>query len=205
VTYSPAELAQYACDPGKNIQSVNGHLWIKADSKEVSGQFPADIQATSTQQLKMVVTNLLGGTLGVISISGNHYEIIEGSGLKGKKAEGSGSWGGIPLRWASDLFLGKIPCPSITALNQYKLSTTLEDELVIESEDQKFVFRFKTHQGKPWPEALHWERLKERVTSVDFSFSNPHEKTKSPQRWEAKSSLGAVKVRWRDQEIQYTN
>ena len=129
--YNAQDLFRYACTPGKDVTSAKGHLWIKALSKEASGQFPADAIATSPDQLKLEITNILGGTEALILVDGDHYEIKGGKGQKETKEQGYGSWGGIPLRWAATLFLGKIPCPDPD--KKWKMSTSLDGDLVVES------------------------------------------------------------------------
>src|SRR5689334_17219323 len=107
-TIPAQELFNSACEPGKAITSVQGTVWLKTDSKEVTGQFAANVIASVPNQLKIEVTNILGGTEALISVHDNHYEVTSTSGKKEKKDEGFGSWGGIPLVWASNLFLGKV-------------------------------------------------------------------------------------------------
>jgi hypothetical protein len=198
----PLELFENACLPGRNIQSVNGSIWLKANSKEVNGQFPAEVVAKSPNQLKIEVTNMLGGTEAIIEVSGESYEI------KGRQGVGKGksSWGGIPLKWASDLFLGKIPCPS-QGKEALKLSIAEDSELVVSvpgssiQDAQQFVYRFREWQGKPWVESLHWKRTGLKNVQVDFKFDDPEEGTLSPKKWEAHSEKGAVKVRWRERQV----
>lgn len=207
----PKLLLQLACEPGANIQSVTGSAWLKAHSKEASGQFPAQIEAPSPDRLKMEITNLLGGTEAVITVEGGHYSIVVPNHAE-RTEKGADSWGGIPLRWANALFLGRIPCP---ASQGAKLSlgapSSEADELIVEVPRtlgrmaEKFIYRFRSVQGQPWPEALHWERAGMGGASplvVDFKFEDPEEKTRSPKKWEAKGSQGEVKVRWRDRQPQ---
>jgi len=200
----PEELFNSACQPGKNVQSAQGSVWLKANSDEVSGQFSANVLSTAPNHLKLEVTNFLGGTEALITVDQEHYQITKPDG-KEKQDEGYGSWGGIPLRWATDLFLGKVPCPAPS--KDLHLSVDGQGDLVVivpESagvEPQRFVFSFRQNAGKPWPDVLHWERRVAPFISVDFKFDDPEDETLSPKKWEAKSSRGSVKARWRDREI----
>lgn len=205
---SPEQLLSFACTPGEKTQSIKGSVWLKAKSKEASGQFPANVQAEGTHHLKLEVTNLLGASEAVITVEGGKYTIEIPSRKRGpKKEEGSNSWGGIPLQWATDLFIGRIPCPSATSLNSAHLSVTDQGALVIETtsslgrDAEKYVFQFRKWEGNPWPETLHWESKGSITAAVDFKFDDPEDGTHSPKKWEATSSQGEVKVRWKDREI----
>ena len=206
----PQKLIVQACAPGSLVKSVKGSAWMKLQSKEVSGQFPANVISQGPEDLRLEVTNLLGGTEAVITVQGRHYEVNVPSKKKGTKAqkeEGSGSWGGIPLQWATDLFLGRIPCPAATVLSGSKISVgdsgdlTVETPASLEHEVEKYVYHFRKWEGTPWPESLHWERQGAFANAVDFKFDDPEDKTRSPKKWEAKSSRGEVKVRWKDRDI----
>ncbi len=203
---SPSELFMVACDAGKSISSVNGTVGMKVKSSEASGQFSANVDVLAPSQLKLEVTNFLGGTEALITVKDQHYEI---QGIRGKsqekKDEGYGSWGGIPLQWATDLFLGKIPCPSFS--HELKFNLDKQGKLVVQVpgatgvDPQQFIYSFGNRSGKRWPESLHWERQRAPLVSVDFKFDDPEDTTWSPKKWEAHSSQGAVKVRWRDRNV----
>lgn len=203
---SPQELRQAACRPGKNVDKAEGTVWIKTKTSEFSGQFPANVAVSLPDQLKLEITNLLGGTEALITVGHDHYEVIDTRGKQSeKKDEGFGNWGGIPLRWATDLFLGKVPCPSSSA--ETRASVNEDGELTLLAREhpgkwqQKFIFEFKNRDGKPWPSRLHWEHLESPSVSVDFHFDDPEDETLSPQKWEAESQQGKVKVRWRDRNV----
>jgi hypothetical protein len=204
----PKYLVAQACEPGTSSQEVKGSIWMKAQSKDASGQFPANVTAKAPDNLTLEVVNLLGGTQAIITVEGKKYTIlVPDKNGKNRKREGQGSWGGIPLNWASDLFLGKIPCPSRESLVSARLSVSPDHDLIVEvpasgaasAGGEKFVYSFRSWGGKAWPERLHWEHAGTQAT-VDFKFDDPEDKTHSPRKWEAKSAQGEVKVRWRDRE-----
>jgi hypothetical protein len=212
----PEQLLKMACEPGEETRLVEGSVWLKASSKDASGQFPAEVRAVAPSQLKLEVTNLIGGTEAVIAVEGTKYKIdLPSKKKKSGKAqaassaeEGQNSWGGIPLRWATDLFLGKIPCPPAAMLKDSKLKIDEELKLVVEtpatlgSDPQKFVYEFQTWEGKPWAKALRWESGGALPTAVDFAFEDPEPATRSPRRWEARSDRGEVKIRWKERKPQ---
>ena len=97
------------CAQGANPGEVTGSVWMKAKSREASGQFPARVQARSGDELRLEVTQLLGARAALIEIRGNDFRIeTPKDGVVNRKAA---SWGGIPLEWASRIFMDRLPCP----------------------------------------------------------------------------------------------
>lgn len=201
---SPELLFEMACLPGQKIKSQTGSVWMQIRSSESNGQFPALVNAEHPSQLRLEVTNLIGGTEAIIVVQGDQYRV----NIPNQKKEfekGLGSWGGIPLHWATDLFLGKIPCPRKDLYTKQILSLTEEGALTIKSStsgnqtaSENFIYKFRKWGSLFWPEALRWERAGPSPLIVEFKFDQPEEKTGSPIRWEARSIRGEVKVRWRD-------
>ena len=180
-------------------------------SKEEKGQFPASVRAVAPDQVTLEVTNLIGSREALIQVDHGSYTIDVPSKRSGtdRRKRGAGSWGGIPLRWASELFLGRIPCPEGPS-SVRRLEVTPEGDLIAETESanggsgERFTFHFRQWAGKPWPESLHWERLGRSgrgAARVDFKFDDPEDKTGSPKKWGAKSALGEVKLRWTELRI----
>jgi hypothetical protein len=204
----PRTLLGQACQAGANVTAVKGSVWLKAKSKEASGQFPANVDAPAADRLKLEVTNLMGGTEAILTVEGRHYK-IQVPNKKGRDEHGESSWGGIPLQWANALFLGKIPCPDSVLAKDAVLSKGGEGELIVETPKtldrlpEKFVYRFRSFEGMPWAESLRWERkgiAGSAPVTVEFKFEDPEAKTRSPQKWEAKGAQGEVKVRWKDRQ-----
>src|SRR4051812_22174941 len=71
----PKVLLADACRPGSEIKSIKGTVWLKAASKDASGQFPAYVLAKDPDSLRLEVTNLVGGTEAVITVDGQKYRI----------------------------------------------------------------------------------------------------------------------------------
>ena len=201
-------LLHLTCEAGKGVSQVNGTVWLKTLSKEVQGQFNASVMAWAPDRLKLEVSNFIGGPIALISVHKRHYEIVRGSG-EPMGAEDVDSWGGIPLRWAADLFLGRIPCP--TSLEHLVVFKDEASELNVEDRNdalgtQNFIFKYKRlEDGSPWPESLHWERGAPFEARVDFKFDKPEQGTLSPLQWEATSKDGVIKVRWKDRRRDSVN
>lgn len=200
------ELLSEACEPGSQVKSAKGSVWLSARSQEAKGRFPAYVAAEGLDQLELQVTNLLGGTEAMITVKNGRYRISSPS-KKVREEEGFGAWGGIPLNWATELFLGRIPCPSTDEMKTARVATNGEGALVVETqpslkgEGERFVYTFRKWAGTPWPETLRWERKGPLGVAVDFKFDDPEDRTRSPRKWEARSSLGEVKVRWKERDI----
>ncbi len=203
--HTAAELFEYACTPGKGIHTAGGRIAAKVSSSDFSGQFLAQVLADSDGHLKLDVTNPLGGTQVLIQVNQGNYEIINYADRDQKPQIGKDYWGGIPLKWASSLFLGRIPCPPSDS--SLRLHLGAEGELIATwsdfngSDRQRFVYRFRQSNQTPWPSSLSWTRDAKNSSQVDFEFESPEETTRSPEKWEARSSQGQVKVKWRTREI----
>lgn len=206
----PRAALALACQPGATIKSVKGSVWLKAKSKEASGQFPAEVEAPSVDRLKLEITNLVGGTEAILTIEGRHYK-IEVPNHKERDEQGESSWGGIPLQWANALFLGRIPCPDFPMSAEASVSQdsagglTVETPKTLDRLPEKFVYHLRALEGGLWPDTLHWERKGIDGSApivVDFKFFDPDQKTHSPQKWEAKGSQGEVRVRWKDRQVE---
>lgn len=206
VDSDPKALLAQACAPGRDVVGTQGSVWLKAQSQEAKGQFPAGVSAQTPGTLRLEITNLVGGTEAVITVEGPRY-LIQVPGKNPRSEKGFGSWGGIPLRWATELFLGRIPCPSAADLEKAALSVdkdgvlTVRTQASIEGEGETYVYRFRSWAGGYWPDSLRWERKGAFAAQVDFKFDDPEDKTASPRKWEAKSPQGEVKVRWRDRDV----
>ena len=195
-----------ACFPGRQVQEVKGSVWLKAKSKEASGQFPASVLARNPDSLRLEVTNLIGGTEALISIQAQKYS-IKVPNREERSEKGYGSWGGIPLHWATELFLGRIPCPAHPDSDEVLSSVDehgglrLEIPASVQGDAETYFYQFRSWGGKPWPESLHWERKGALAVAVDFKFDDPEDGTRSPKKWEAKSAQGEVKARWKEREV----
>ncbi|MBC7690817.1 MAG: hypothetical protein H7222_03545 [Methylotenera sp.] len=206
-------LTEQACRAGKDTKKVTGSVWLKADSKEASGQFPAQVTVESPDHLVMEVTNLIGATEAIIRVEHEQYsiDIPSRKNQKAQDVKGQGTWGGIPLRWATDLFLGKIPCPSPEVLKQSSRLVSPDGNLVIQTPQKEFYeYSFGENGQDAVPQSLHYESKTvasagkaASVLRVDFKFEDPEPKTLSPRKWEAKSDRGEVRVRWKDRAVSH--
>lgn len=184
------------CSIGGGLKSAKGVAWIKAESKEARGRFPSNVLAENGNHLTLEVTNLLGGREALIQIDSSGMS-IDSPKLKSRSAQ---TWGGIPLRFASVLFLGRIPCPAPQSMSGAQVTRSAADRIRIESREEAFEFQLRTHAGRPWPQALSWESKASGSARVSFVFSDPEEYSRSPKKWEATSPGGSVQVSWRERQ-----
>jgi len=211
VGYSPQILFERTCQRGgAGVESVQGWVTIKANVPDFFGQFSAAIFASASRQsLQLELTNLLGGTEAYIRIQGDRYQVMRASRLQ---AEGRSTWNQIPLHWIRDLFLGKVPCPSLSdtpsasSQTQMTMHQGSDGELILLVSksgvvQERFTFYFELYQKQPWPQFLHWEQLKPVPVTLDLKWSSPDEKTGSSKRWEVQSAQGKIQVRWTQQTI----
>lgn len=203
------KLIDFACQPGAKVRTVQGSVSLKAKSKEISGSLPASIKVTQ-DSLNLEVMNLLGGTEAVIVVQDRNYSIQVPNRKTGKndvRQMGKDTWGGIPLRWATELFLGRVPCPNGARQNSANAvagSSILPDGGLVVADsktNETYTYHFKTVKGIPWPESLHWEQKGDKPLVVDFKFENPDPESFAPQKWDAKSAAGEIYVRWKERQV----
>ena len=205
--YSSEDLLALACAPGKNVAGVKGTVDMKLASPDASGRFPATVRVNAADGLKVEVNNLIGGVEAVIEVRGGQYSVKVPNHPE-KSSSGKGSWGGIPLMWANELFLGRIPCPATSDAGRLNFEIGSESTVGVrvrpggaKGVEDYYLYRFKSVKGKPWPQSLRWERtVNGRTGGVIFAFDDPDDTSGSPLRWEARSGSGEVKVRWKDRE-----
>ncbi len=196
--------------PGKGVRSAQGSVRVTLKSKDVSGQLPANVQVNSNQILKLEVTNLIGGTQALVTVDHGRYEITNYREAVPTHQVGYDYWGGIPLKWATPLFLGQIPCPAhetgiepqLELLEDGGLKVTLPQRQ--DAEKQVWIYQFKEWEAHPWPVSLAWAETGRRGgtgSEILIQFESPEKGTGSPEHWEAKSNYGQVKVKWRSREI----
>ena len=209
---NPQEVMNHICHKSQTPQEVKGTVWMRAKSREASGQFPAHVLAQAPDQLHLEVTNLIGSTEAIIQVRGESYEIAV-PGKNRRKKQGYGTWGGIPLFWAHRLFLGQFPCPSRAQLDAARLNRVEEEGLKVRVERkthteehpsyEEYTYYFSKWSGKPWVSELVWVRKGVVSAQVEFKFSQPDDETGSPLKWSAKSKRGEVKVRWKDRRVSF--
>jgi hypothetical protein len=151
------------------------------------------------------INNPLGGTQAIVKVDRKKYEVQDLAEKDQPPLVGVEDWNGVPLEWAGDLFLGRIPCPLDSV--DLRLEFGKGNELIAiikdlkNGWDQKFIYQFRQWNQHPWPFSLKWIQEGPKKSQVDFFFDSPEKGTDSPEKWEAQSSRGELKVKWRSREI----
>jgi hypothetical protein len=194
-----SQLISNLCPVQGSVQSVEGRVWMKAKSKEASGQFPAIVQASAQKGLRLEVTQLMGARAALIEIRGQDFKVeTPQQGSVSKKAK---SWGGIPLEWASSLFLNGLPCPDVSAGNgSWKWGFDAQGRLKGSDSQgtEVWLYSITQRQSRTFVEKV----TRERGGKVEFELTreDPDPEDGWARRWEIKSGVGEVKVRWRDRK-----
>lgn len=198
-----AEASRLICSPRPGgPASVQGTLWMKAKSKEASGQFPASVQASPDKGLRIEVTQLMGARAALIEIRGQDFKIeTPQQGAVSRKAR---SWGGIPLEWASALFMDRVPCPDPglpgVTWSLGRLPTG-EGELVgrVPSRSESWKFAISDRNGRLFVDSMRLERAGLQLIELKREDADPDDLW--ALKWEIKSPAGEVKVRWRERKV----
>ena len=196
----PRELFSIACSIGSALQSSSGEASLKVKSKEISGQFNAQIKATHLRSLVLQIEHPLKGPIAQVSIQKENYEIQTFDQDPPYTERGVGSWNGIPLGLIHMLFLGRVPCPEDSALTELILSP--EGDLRVREKNQdQWTYQFRVWNGKPWPERIIWERAGRARGRFEMILDDPDPQSLSalsPLKWEVQSNEGLIKVRWKE-------
>jgi hypothetical protein len=196
-TYSSRELFQYVCESGKKLQAVKGGLRIKLNSEEISGQFNAFVRIDSPEQLRLEITNLLGGTEAWVEITSSQLVVTRTGGTReSRQISSNGQWGGIPLQRVIQLFLGQIPCPE--ARDIVSLDQKGNTQLFVKTQTQEYHYQIRNFEDQPWAESLDWKVIDPKPALIHFEFDDPEKETLSPKKWEAKSNQDRILVRWKN-------
>jgi hypothetical protein len=207
----PEELLDQVCFIGKDVQEVKGVVLMKIKSREASGQLSGDVHAKAPSSVELEILQPMGGVWATIQVQGTDYTISV-AGKPEQTRKGRYVWAGIPLRFATELFLGRIPCALGAAQGgrAAHVAINLDNELVVDVQGEhgpeKFIYRFREDPSAArlvfWPESLRWVSApgSRSEVSVDFKFDEPEKNTRSPLRWEAHSVGGEIKIHWRSRE-----
>jgi hypothetical protein len=207
------------CSIGASVISAQGTAWLKVRRGDRAMQFPAVLKAAVPNHLFLEVMNPLGGVEATIKVEGKVFEVQSARESSGEPRQGQDSWNGIPLRFASVMALGRIPCPplseaepvlpsrdestqvsnddSTSELIQYRVPATVEHP------EEHFEYQITKVSGNVWPKRLRWttgDRHNPTV-GVTLNFEEAEEGTLSPLIWEAESPQGGLKFKWRKRDL----
>lgn len=184
--------------PHATEQVVSGSVYLRARSFEdstQSGQFSADVRASRADGLRLQILNPLGGREAEIRVT------PEAVWINGKRSLGektSASWGGIPLRYALELFLGIPPCPKLAESAEISVEDT--DTLVARSGSETYRYRVKRWVNGYYPSWVQWQP--QTGAAIEFLFEDVDSAAHYAKKWEAKGASGEVKVKWRERRLQ---
>jgi hypothetical protein len=159
---------------------------------------PEELKHTWTLGVVMAITSkLMGARAALIEIRGNDFKVqTPDQGSVSKRAR---SWGGIPLDWAGALFMNQIPCPDLASPG---LAWSLTSEGVLQARTRDGVetwsYRIAPRMGFSFVEKVTWQ--KRGQAPFELTREDPDPADGWARRWEIKSGVGEVKVRWRDRK-----
>lgn len=207
------------CSIGGSVVSAQGTAWLKVRRGERAMQFPAVLKASVPNHLFLEVMNPLGGVEATIRVEGKVFEVQSAREPSGEARQGQDSWNGIPLRFASVMALGRIPCPPISEAEpvippadgsphvgaddstsewiQFRVPATVEHP------EEHFEYQLTKISGNSWPKRLRWSSGNplNPTVGVTLNFEEPEEGTLSPLNWEAESPQGSLKFKWRKRDL----
>lgn len=183
--------------PQNKTATVSGSVYLRARSFEEagqSGQFSADVIASPVDGLRLQVLNPVGGREAEIRVT---PEAVWINGKRSVGAKTSASWGGIPLRFALELFMGSPPCPQ--ARDRAEISIEDQDTIVARVAGETYRYRVKRWLNGYYPSWIQW--TPQAGPAIEFIFDDVDSAAHYAKKWEAKGSAGEVKVKWRERVL----
>ena len=198
--WTEEKLFQAACPRLLPKLEVKGEVWAKVQSPELSGQFPASVRAISPNQLYLEVTNLIGSPQAWMKIENGKVDLKltpENEKEWGRQSMKS-IFAGLPIEFAPDLFLGRIPCPKQKAGDPAPEMKILGNQLQVTAGKTRYLYGFSEYVHRPWPKAVTIEDSK---IKLEVEFFSPLDPDRAPLRWIASSPRGRIEVRWKDRRV----
>lgn len=179
---------------------VKGEVWAKVESPELSGQFPASVRAVSPAQLYLEVTNLIGSPQAWMKIENGKIDLKltpENQKEWGRQSMKS-IFAGLPLEYAPDLFLGRMPCPKRKVGDPELKMKVVNEGLEVVSGSTRYFYHFTEYIQKPWAESV----VIQSKMKIEVEFFSPLDPDRAPLRWVASSPRGKIEVRWKDRRVE---
>lgn len=195
----PETVLAEICQPGSGAQHVRGDAWMWVSSeREGNARFPANVEVRRAGELRIDITNLLGGPEATVRVTDESIDVRrQGAASSSQLKSPEGHWNGIPVRWAKRLFLGQVPC-AVGGAAERPARHLGEDRLEVNVGGERYEYAYRSFEGKFTAESLVWSGRD--GASVQFSFRDFADGSRVAHQWEAKSASGSVKIRWKDRE-----
>ncbi|MBC7386365.1 MAG: hypothetical protein H7301_09435 [Cryobacterium sp.] len=217
--YTARELLAAACPTdfgsASKPRTVQGTVWTKIESKEISGQFPASVRAEYPTRLGVEVTNLIGSPQAWLKIENGKTELKFTA--ENDKEFGAPrieqTLGGMPIEFALRLFAGGVPCPEQTKDRDVRVKTSSEGDLEVEervirtNEVTTIHYSFTRYAGSPWVKEVRWEKLASNVGRsaksklIRMTREEPDSADGAPLKWSVVSEAGEIRVRWKNRGV----
>ncbi len=213
--FADRELMSAAC-PAGFTKKLSGSVWMKIESKEMSGQFPATVLVDYPKKFAVEVTNLIGAPQAWLTIENGKTELkftAENEKAYGRTPRTRDVLGGLPIDLAPRLFAGGVPCPSDDKNQDIRVKQTDEGGLEVTTVDlrtrasTRYTYTFTKFAGRPWVSETDYEKLARgakgsaKSNLIKIIREEPSDPDGAPKRWSASSSHGEIRVRWKDRTV----
>jgi hypothetical protein len=213
--FADRDLLSAAC-PAGFTKKLSGSVWMKIESKEMSGQFPASVLVDYPTKFTVEVTNLIGSPQAWLTIENGKTELKftpENEKQYGRAPRAREVLGGLPIELAPRLFSGGVPCPSDDKNQDIRVKQTDEGGLEVTAVDlrtrisTRYVYSYTKVAGQPWVAEADYEKLARgakpgaKSNLIKIIREEPSDPDSAPKRWSASSSHGEIKVRWKDRTV----
>jgi hypothetical protein len=175
------------CTATAPAAGVDGEVWMKVQSAELKGQFPAMFRARRNGRTDLEITNLIGGVEARVRVEKGALWVQE----KGKgdyQLRAREAWAGFPVKWFEALLLGDLPCPDF---EMGDLSVqALGEEQGVRAEQGEFVMEYRTGSTM---RADMVESLRDPVRKYELTLGQKF--------WVLKSETSTLKLIWKNRKV----
>lgn len=181
------------------LKEISGSIWVKIESKNGSGQFPANV-LINEQSVIIEITDLLGGTQGVLSIENGKYS-YEGRGGETsfvRQTLRSQLLAGLKASEFKALFFNKLPCSAEKVSSISIVSDDDSEVQFIGKNNHVDRFMIKKWGDRFLPEKFTKLGMNEKIV---FNFSNFEDPHGLPKNVKVESNVGVIQLRWRDRKV----
>lgn len=178
-------LLKKICATSGSAAGVDGEIWLKVQSDELRGQFPAAFRARRGAETELEITNLIGGVEARVKVK-DGVLFVQHKGQGEFLMRARESWAGLPVKWLETLLLGDVPCPK---LDENVVVQPLSEQHGIRAEQGEFAMEYR----------LSSKTAGEDVESIR-DLRGGHELTLGQRFWVLKSKTSTLKLVWKSRK-----
>jgi hypothetical protein len=172
---------------------LKGEVVMRSSTRDFKGQYPASIHISKSRELTLEITNLIGGTMGIIRGGEAELEVIS-PGKPELNRKGIRGYLGIPAALFLQLIHGDLPCPSSREI------AIDGSEIVLRIAGQEWRYQRSDQETDSVPVRLRI--LESKKTKVDLQIENWNRDENYADKVRVQTAEGFLKWTWRSRVLE---